>query len=155
MRLVKEDCCTDKRNVYWTCSNKFFELAFIAMEQNVFLKQILQKKPSSCFRNFIDLSCKSETYVLCMIYIVFLSVCPICKFCTSQIFFISCSKFCFIFALVDFHMRKIILPRPENTFTEIMLCSKYSEENIRKYFCSYWLKSQRQGFEKLSSNSFW
>ena len=133
----------------------FLNLLLLQWSKMSFWSKFSRRSLPLVSRNFIDLSCKSETYVLCMIYIVFLSVCPICKFCTSQIFFISCSKFCFIFALVDFHMRKIILPRPENTFTEILLCSKYSEENIRKYFCSYWLKSQRQGFEKLSSNSFW
>ena len=34
LRLVKEECCTDKRNTFWVCSNEFFELAAIVMEEN-------------------------------------------------------------------------------------------------------------------------
>ena len=34
LRLVKEECCTDERNTFWVCSNEFFELAAIVMEEN-------------------------------------------------------------------------------------------------------------------------
>ena len=34
LRLVKEECCTDKRNTFWVSSNEFFELAAIVMEEN-------------------------------------------------------------------------------------------------------------------------
>ena len=34
MRLVKEECFTDERNTFWVCSNEFFELAAIVMEEN-------------------------------------------------------------------------------------------------------------------------
>ena len=34
LRLVKEECCSDERNTFWVCSNEFFELAAIVMEEN-------------------------------------------------------------------------------------------------------------------------
>ena len=34
MRLVREECCTDVRNTFWVCSNEFFELAAIVIEEN-------------------------------------------------------------------------------------------------------------------------
>ena len=34
LRLVKEECCTGERNTFWNCSNEFFELAAIVMEEN-------------------------------------------------------------------------------------------------------------------------
>ena len=34
LRLVKEECCTGERNTFWVCSNEFFELAAIVMEEN-------------------------------------------------------------------------------------------------------------------------
>ena len=34
MRLVKEEHCSDERNTFWVCSNEFFELAAIVMEEN-------------------------------------------------------------------------------------------------------------------------
>ena len=33
-RLLKEECCADGGNTYWVCSNEFFELASILMEEN-------------------------------------------------------------------------------------------------------------------------
>ena len=38
LRLVKEDCCSDERNIFWVCSNEFFELAAIVMEENDLLE---------------------------------------------------------------------------------------------------------------------
>ena len=38
LHLVKEECCTDERNTFWVCSNEFFELAAIAMEENGLFK---------------------------------------------------------------------------------------------------------------------
>ena len=34
LRLVKEECCTGEGNTFWNCSNEFFELAAIVMEEN-------------------------------------------------------------------------------------------------------------------------
>ena len=38
LRLVKEGCCTDERNTFWVCSNEFFELAVIVLEENGLLE---------------------------------------------------------------------------------------------------------------------
>ena len=38
LRLVKEECCSDERNTFWVCSNEFFELAAIVMEENGLLE---------------------------------------------------------------------------------------------------------------------
>ena len=61
-RLLKEECCTDERNTFWICSNEFFELAAIVMEENGLFEASSSEEALLLFRNFINLFCKSEAF---------------------------------------------------------------------------------------------
>ena len=98
------------------------------------MKRTLQKKPYSCCRNFINLSYKYEICFLYVIYILFTSVCLIYKFYTLQKFlFVTVNSF-------HFSLTQIEKTRPENVFTEILLCSKYGFDQEK---ASYGLKNFR------------
>ena len=81
-RLVKEERNTFLVLFSWFVLVKFLNLLLFERRKMAYFKQILQKKPYTCCRNFINLSYKTETYFLYIIYILFLPVCLICKFYT-------------------------------------------------------------------------
>ena len=57
MRLVKEECCTDERNTFCVCSNDYFELAAIVMEENGIFE-------ANTWESIINLFFKSETFFI-------------------------------------------------------------------------------------------
>ena len=61
-RLLKEKCCTDERNTFWVCSNEFFELAAIVMEENGLFEANSLEEALLLFQELYQLICKSETF---------------------------------------------------------------------------------------------
>ena len=55
LRLVKEACCSDERNTFWVCSNEFFELAAIVMEENGLLEANSAEEALLLFQELYEL----------------------------------------------------------------------------------------------------
>ena len=114
---MKNECCADEGNTYCVCSNEVFELASILTEENSLFQAYSPEKALLFLQELYNLSDKFET----IFYILFFSVCLICKFLYLQKLLFATVFFSLL--LGTGQLRKTISSRAENVFTNILLCS--------------------------------